>query len=86
MPPLLRSLVAAGDVAAVLSQWTGIPSDRMLRAAMSACERTLIAVRSPVRCRLASQTVPKPPEPIGSTSSYSLIETERALGSRAFEG
>jgi len=32
VPPLLRSLVAAGDVAAVLSQWTGIPSDRMLRA------------------------------------------------------
>ena len=31
-PPLLRSLVAASDVAAVLSQWTGIPSDRMLRA------------------------------------------------------
>ena len=45
MPPLLRSLVAAGDVAAVLSQWTGIPSDRMLRAEVWARYRGGIADR-----------------------------------------
>ena len=47
---------------------------------VSAWESTLIAERSPVLRRRASQTVPKPPWPIGSTSTYALIEREALCG------
>ncbi len=34
---MLREEVTADDIAAVVSRWTGIPVDRMLRASAPSC-------------------------------------------------